>query len=177
MRLVPRVRDMKFSLAVLLAAAGALAGCAALDNAQSSDSDPAKPLLRLTNEVWNAGDYAVTPQVVARDATLHIGDKTLVSSQAFADLARMWRIAFPDLHVTVEDVIVQGDKVAMRLTFKGRQTGPFLGHGATGKHISVTDTIVCQIEDAMLKNCWQGGDEYALRRQLGFVMPASPAAH
>ena len=133
-------------------------------------SDAAKPLVRFIEEVWNKGDYSVIPQVVAPGARLHYRDYT---STEVESVVKLWRTAFPDFHFKIEEVIVQGDKVAARLPFTGTQRGEFWGQAPTGRRINVTETLLCHVKNGQLSECWEDWDEYGMRMQLGLI----PAPH
>ena len=60
----------------------------------------------------------------------------------------MFRVAFPEIHVAVEDVITDGDKVVVRLTFSGTHTSPLMGIPPTGKFVTITGIAIDRIETA-----------------------------
>ena len=78
---------------------------------------------------------------------------------------------FPDLHVTIEDMIAEGDKVVARLTASGTQQGAFLGIPSTGKHATISDIEVVRIVNGKFVEIWVQADFLGLLQQLG-VVPA-----
>ncbi|HEV2238818.1 MAG TPA: ester cyclase [Ktedonobacterales bacterium] len=79
--------------------------------------------------------------------------------------------AFSDLRITVSEMIVDGDKVAYRLTFSGTHTGEFMGIPATGKRVTVTETHIDQIADGKIVRHDGDWDQLGMLQQLG-VVPA-----
>src|SRR5579884_4157706 len=75
--------------------------------------------------------------------------------------------AFPDLRFTVEDVIAQGDKLAVRLTAQGRHQGPFMGVPATGKPVVYKLVEVVRVSGGLIVERWGVADWMSLLVQLG----------
>ena len=82
-----------------------------------------------------------------------------------------FRNAFPDLQVTVGEMIAEGDKVAYRLTVTGAHTGEFMGIPATGKRVTFTETHIDQLANGQLVRHDGDSDQLGLLQQLG-VIPA-----
>jgi predicted ester cyclase len=146
-----------------------LAGCgflfATLSFGQQS-SETAQPVVRFIEEVWNQGNTAALQQIAVPHAKFHYRDITFTDIDA---VVKRWRTGFPDFHFTIEDTIVEGDKVAMRMIFTGTQQGTFWGNPPSGRKISVTQTGVCTVSSGKLKECWEDWDEYGMRIQLGLL--------
>lgn len=79
--------------------------------------------------------------------------------------------AFPDLKMTLEDLIAEGDKVAYRITVTGTNTGEFMGIPATGKRATITETHIDQIIDGKIVRHDGDWDQLGMLQQLG-VIPA-----
>lgn len=93
---------------------------------------------------------------------------------AFQQFIGMWLQAFPDAHVTIEDAIADGDKVAVRTTFCGTHQGELMGVPPTGRQVTVTSLNLFRIEDGRAVEQWVNSDDLGMMQQLG-VIPA-PAA-
>ena len=89
--------------------------------------------------------------------------------QGMKDMASMFRAAFPDLKVSVEDMIAEGDKVAGRITFAGTNTGEFMGSPATNKAISIEEIHIVRIVGGKMVEHWGLADEMGMMTQLGLV--------
>ena len=81
----------------------------------------------------------------------------------------MMRSAFPDLHLTIEDMIAEGDKVAMRSSWNGTHQGEFMGIPATGRRVTVSQIDISRIADGRMVEHWGQLDALGLMQQLGVV--------
>jgi steroid delta-isomerase-like uncharacterized protein len=77
--------------------------------------------------------------------------------------------ALPDMHVVVEDLIAEGDKVVSRLTIRGTLQGDFLGIPPTGKQVSVTGIGIDRIENDKFVESWGNFDALGLMQELGAI--------
>ena len=82
--------------------------------------------------------------------------------------------AFPDLHVTIEDLIAEGEKVVARNTVTGTHTGEYLGLAPTGKFISYNEIFICRFANGKIAETWGSVDVLSQLRQLG-ALPAGPS--
>ena len=78
--------------------------------------------------------------------------------------------AFPDLRVTVEDLIAEGDKVVARDTVTGTHRGEYMGIAPTGKSITYNEIFIVRLEDGRIAETWGVVDVLSQLRQLG-AMP------
>jgi len=123
-------------------------------------------------EAINTGNVGLLEKFVAPDYIEH--SEGFQGVEAFAQQITAFRGAFPDLHVSVEDVLADGDRFASRTTVTGTHTGDLMGMPATGKHISVEAVDLGRIENGQAKERWGGLNMYSLLVQLG-VIPAPQA--
>jgi len=79
--------------------------------------------------------------------------------------------ALPDLHVAIEDMIAEGDKVVARYTSHGTQTGGLMGIPATGKSFTTTAIDILRFKDGKIVEHWLESDQLGMMQQLG-VIPA-----
>lgn len=77
--------------------------------------------------------------------------------------------AFPDYGVTVEDVLVDGDKVCLRITNRGTNTGPLFGREPTGKAATWTTMTILRMEGDRIAERWGVIDRLGLLQQLGLI--------
>jgi predicted ester cyclase len=87
----------------------------------------------------------------------------------------MLRQAFPDGGVVIEDIIAEGDKVAVRFSFHGAHQGEFMGIPPTGKQVIVSGMDINRIVEGKLIERWAVFDMLSLLQQLG-VMPTPEQA-
>jgi steroid delta-isomerase-like uncharacterized protein len=125
---------------------------------------------RWVEEGWNKGNPAVIDQLYAPDYIQHEPPpETVNSSDALKQYASMLLTAFPDLHLTIEDLIAEGDKVVWRLNSKGTHKGPFMGIPATGKIGSITGIVIFRLENSRIMEGWVNIDTLGLLQQLGVI--------
>jgi len=72
----------------------------------------------------------------------------------------------PDLHVTIHDIVEEGDRVAVRASWTGTHTGLFFGIPPTGKRFTMKGMVFWRIEDGKIRERWATLDQLDLRRQL-----------
>jgi predicted ester cyclase len=133
---------------------------------------PAQVARWVVEDVWNKGDFRIADQMFTSDAVLHFrGQNIPLTREVGLGIVRNWRTAFPDFHFTLEDMIVDGNKVALRIPFTGTHQGRFLGLDPTGKKINVTEILILRLEGDKIAEMWEDYDEYGMRIQLGLVKP------
>jgi predicted ester cyclase len=81
------------------------------------------------------------------------------------------RSAFPDLRMTVEEIVGAGDKVWARLRCRGTQTGPLMGLPPTGRSIDTMALEVCRFANGKVVEHWGVPDRFAALAQLGHLPP------
>ena len=81
------------------------------------------------------------------------------------------RRGFPDIHVTVEDTVAEGDRVVTRNTWRGTHLGEFNGIPATGNRVEITGIVIWRIENGMIAERWATIDTLSLLGQLGVMGP------
>jgi uncharacterized protein (TIGR02246 family) len=121
---------------------------------------------RYWDEVVNQGKVGVLDEIFAADYVQHhVGvPPGLAGIKAFVN---MMSAAFPDQHATIEDILVEGDRVMTRTTVRATHTGPFRDIAPTGRPVSVEVIDIWRVEDGKLKEHWGVFDNLAFLRQLG----------
>jgi len=124
-------------------------------------------LRRVIEEGFNKGNFAALDSLIAPNYVEHqFGLKTTL--QGFKDDIRFLRTAFPDLHLSIEDEVADGDKVWIRMTAQGTNLGPFMGP-PTLKPMTITVIDVCRFEDGKIVEHWGVPDRFAVMAQLGLL--------
>jgi steroid delta-isomerase-like uncharacterized protein len=122
---------------------------------------------RMTEEVFNKGNVAAAEEFVAPTVVIHRADTPDSKGlDGFKQAVSALRTAFPDLHLTIEDMISEGDKVAIRFTYHGTQKGEFRGVAASGKEMRWTTIIIDHIANGKIQEVWTLSD---LGRQLSLI--------
>jgi steroid delta-isomerase-like uncharacterized protein len=128
---------------------------------------------RQVREAWNEGNLAVLHELMAPNLIYHgLPPGMAPGLQGFKQLISMNHDAFPDIRVTIEDIIAEGDKVAVRWTWSGTHKGAYMGIQPTGKHVTVNGMSIHRIEDGMIVENWHEMNMLDLMQQLGVAQPA-----
>jgi len=77
--------------------------------------------------------------------------------------------AFPDVHVTLDDTVVEGDRVAVRFTLGGTHKGEFMGSPPTSKKVTIREIGIIRIVGGKFVESWMRYDTLGLMQQLGLV--------
>ena len=156
---------------------GASAGAQATPTTACQDSTPeqnAELVRRYFEEVYNSGRLDQVDELLADDFGRSNAANPHENEPGNDDDVRRvqaWLDAFPDLHITVDDLFATGDRVAVRSTWTGTQRGPLAQFGAPGtdRRAEWGATIVYRVECGELKENWVTMDFLSLFRQLGIV--------
>jgi steroid delta-isomerase-like uncharacterized protein len=140
---------------------------------QSALAENKALIRRWFEQVWNRGRADAIDEMWAADAVAHgVSDgpgKTMKGPADFKPFHSIFRGAFPDLEVSVEDAIAEGDMVAARCRVRGRHTGDHLGVAATGAPVEFTGMVFARIKDGKLVEAWNNFDFLAMNKQIGIV--------
>lgn len=129
---------------------------------------------RLIEEGWNQGQVAVFDELCASDWIHHDPSQPHVRTREdFKRNVTQTRSAFPDLHFTIEDLIAEGEQVALRWMRLGTHTGDFVTPTmhlpATGKQVSVTGITIFRVASGKVVETWNQSDRLGLYQQLGLI--------
>jgi steroid delta-isomerase-like uncharacterized protein len=121
---------------------------------------------RLVEEVYNRGDVRLLSELVAAGHVGHeaIGDH--YGPEGVQVVVLELRAAFPDLRVTLEDLVAEGDRVVRRFTLRGAHAGPFQGIPPSGQRVAVGGIGIDRLADGKLAESWVSLDALALLRQV-----------
>ena len=131
-------------------------------------SEQNKALLeRYIEEVWHKENPGALDAFLAPDYQRHRSPHAPPLNLADQkQLLKGFRAAFPDIAITVEDVIAEGDKIAFRSTMHGTHQGEILGIAPTGRAVTFSLLDIIRIQDGKIAEQWGGPDLYDLARQL-----------
>jgi steroid delta-isomerase-like uncharacterized protein len=150
--------------------------------AAAGGADPAlaanKALVRrVYDEVLNGRRLDLADALVAPDFVNHLGpNPDLRGPESLKAVARPLFEGFPDLHFRVEDVLAEGDRVALRWTMTGTNSGPFRGFPPTGRPVRVPAVVLYRVQDGRLAEFWPLVDLLGLLTQLGRGPQLQPPA-
>jgi predicted ester cyclase len=122
---------------------------------------------RYVDELWNDLRYGVIDQVLAPDVLAHAPDGTEErGSQRFRQLIPSIRKAFPDLHLTIDEMLAEGDRVALRLRIRGTHEGDFAGIAPTHRRVDAAEWFFVRLSGGRIVEYWYLRDQDRLLRQL-----------
>ena len=133
-----------------------------------------KELVRRSNdEIWGDGNLALIDDYVADDYVEHntAYPDPIQGPEGYKENVRMVRAAFPDMDVTTEDLIAEGDKVVARYTITGTHEGAFMGMEPTGETVAVEGISIGRLEDGQVVEGWSNIDVLGMLQQLGAIDP------
>ena len=124
----------------------------------------------------NAGDLDGFGAMLADDFVEHEETPGLAPTKdGVLEFFRMYRAAFPNLHMEPQDVLASGDKVTARVRATGTHEGEFMGMPPTGKNIDVELIDIIRFdEDGLACEHWGVSDSLSMMQQLGAIPAVAP---
>ncbi len=126
-----------------------------------------KVLVRRIYELLNRKEFDASYKYFAPEFVFHSpdGDWSLVQVRQFDTI---FYAAFPDMSVTIEDMVAEGDKVSVRVTYRGTHQREFMGIAPTGNKLNITNANTLRITDGKFVEGWNVTD-LRLMEQLGVI--------
>lgn len=138
--------------------------------AQPQDVGPErnKEIVRLyIDGLWNNLQYELIEQVLDSDVVAHAADGTEeVGRERFRQVIPSIRNALPDLHLAIEEMVAEGDRVAVRLRATGTHKGELFGIAPFGRVLDVPEWFFFQLSDGKIVEYWYLRDHALIQRQL-----------
>lgn len=126
----------------------------------------------VTDEGLNKGNVDFVDEVFSADYVVHApGLPFSRGPEAFKKAVGLWRAAFPDFRMTIEDMIGEGDKVVCQFTTTGTHRGPLLGLAPTGKTFTVSGADVHRVVGGKVLESWISDDVPRILMQIGAMQP------
>jgi predicted ester cyclase len=119
---------------------------------------------RFFEEVWNQQKPEVIDEIFA--PTVLFNGRP-VARDVLKQMVAGRRATFPDIRVTVEDQVAEGDKVSTRRTWEATHQGPYRGVAATGKRVTWSQISIVRFENGKVVEDWATADEVSILQQLG----------
>ncbi len=132
---------------------------------------------RLFEEVWNKGNLAVADELFADNYSHHDSSTPEFGRGPESEKKRatLYRTAFPDVRLTVEDIIAEGETVTARWSCKGTHKGGLSGIAPTGKQFTISGISVARFTNGKMIEGWVNWDALGLMQQLGIVAEVGKA--
>ncbi len=144
--------------------------------ATTGPASQAEASRRMLEEGFNEGKLDLTEQLVSPDAVNHDPSeparmRALRGPEVFKRTVTMYRTAFPDVRMIVDDVIAADDKVVLRWHSDGTHRRDLEGLAPTAARVSVTGISIDRWKDGKVVESWSEWDNLGLARQLGAAPP------
>ena len=159
------VRLLGFSV---LLSVGVLIACGGSDTSVAEETK--KLVSRFVEEFKNKANHDIVDELLATDFVHHLKDPGLPPGrEAMKLLGQSIAAGFPDVQVTVEDLLADGDKVIERTTARATHSGEFNGIPPTGKQVAWTEIHIHRLQDGKIVELWSEIDLLGLLIQLGAI--------
>lgn len=126
---------------------------------------------RFYDEVMNKGNMKAIDELVADDFVEHyLPDPNFpANKEGLKQGMAMFRTAFPDLQITIVDIVAKGDKVWVYNLMRGTNKGEMMGMPATGKKIEVNGFDIVRFVNGKAVEHWGLNDDFKMMQQLGMI--------
>ncbi len=123
---------------------------------------------RLIEELFNTGNQEIADEVLAAEYVDHSPSHPgLPGPENLKRAVSEWRVAFPDTRNVIEDIVAEGDKVAVRWTTHATHQGEFMGIAATGNLIALTSFGIFRLSGGKIVESWDTFNVVEMMQQLG----------
>lgn len=130
---------------------------------------------RFLEEAFNEGNLDVADELFTSDSVLH--DPSLPEEmrgpEGVKGYVQMYRSAFPDTNITVEDQLAEGERVVTRWTGRGTHQGELIGIPASGNQVEVSGITISRFEGGKIAEDWTNYDTLGMMQQIGAI-PEEP---
>ena len=124
-------------------------------------------LRRFTGEIFNNGNLDILPELMTTNVVLHSAVGTDIQSlDGIKQFCMSTKVAFPDWHEDIENLIAEGDMVVAKCAESGTFKHEFMGLAPTGKTYSVKGVLLVRYEGSKIAEIWSYYDMLSLCRQL-----------
>ena len=127
---------------------------------------------RALEEIFSAqGDLDVADELIAPNYIGHdpVSPEDVHGPEGVKEFASMYRNAFPDVQMSVEDQIAEGDMVATRWIASGTHQGDMMGIAPSGNRVTVSGTSIERIVDGKIEETWDNYDALGMMQQIGAI--------
>jgi steroid delta-isomerase-like uncharacterized protein len=130
-----------------------------------------KAIVRRFWGVWEQGNVDLVDELLPPDYVNHTpaSPDQPTGPEGVKGVVAMFRSAMPDLRVIVEDMIAEGDKVAVRYTLEGTHEGELFGDPPTGQRLSIKSISVERVSEGKIREHWRITDTLDMMQQLGVI--------
>jgi steroid delta-isomerase-like uncharacterized protein len=124
---------------------------------------------RFWEEVWNKKNLKIVDELLPDNVVIHNFGAVVEGREAWRQSFTPFFTAFPDLKLTVELTIIEGDRMAVRWAATGTHTGDFRGIAPTGKQINIAGVAIYRVAEGKIVEGWSQPDTLGLLQQIGAI--------
>jgi steroid delta-isomerase-like uncharacterized protein len=138
---------------------------------KNMSAEESKAIVRRFWGVWEEGNIDLVDELLAPDYINHTPatPDQPTGPEGVKGVVAMFRSGMPDLRVVIEDMIAEGDKVAVRYTLEGIHEGDLFGVPPTGQRLSIKSISVERVSDGKIREHWRVTDSLDMMQQLGVI--------
>jgi steroid delta-isomerase-like uncharacterized protein len=138
---------------------------------KNMSAEESKAIVRRFWGVWEEGNIDLVDELLAPDYINHTPatPDQPTGPEGVKAVVAMFRSGMPDLRVVIEDMIAEGDKVAVRYTLEGIHEGDLFGVPPTGQRLSIKSISVERVSDGKIREHWRVTDSLDMMQQLGVI--------
>ena len=130
-------------------------------------------LRRWFDEVWNNGRAEVIEELFDENGIAHgLSDdpaNPIKGPRDYRPFYEVFRQAFPNIRIDIEDMVAEGDKVAARCSVRGKHEGDFMGRVATQSPVEITGMTIVRVDNGKIVEAWNNFDFMTLYKQVGHL--------
>ena len=139
--------------------------------AQAAIGEQNEALVMEWLEQWDLGNFDTANKYIGDNFVWHLpGGVDLNSAKEFVEVSEAYRTGFPDLKHLVEDTIVEGDKIVLRVIVQATQKGEFMGIPPTEKRVQMTAIVIYKLAEGKCVEGWTESDSLGFMQQLGMEL-------
>lgn len=132
-------------------------------------------VLRALDELYNQGNLELANEFYSDEYVWHnVSGPDVHGYKGMEQHVAMVRNAFPDIHITAEDMITENDKVVTRWTIVGTQKGELMGIPPTNLQVKFTGILISRIDAGKIVEDWENSDVLGLMQQMGVIPSPEP---
>jgi len=128
---------------------------------------------RWFDEVWNKGRAEAIDEMFDEYGIAHgLSDdpaNPIRGPKGFRPFHTVFREAFPNMEIVIEDMVAEGDKVAVRCSVRAKHEGEFMGRAATQAPVDFNGMTIVRINNGKIVEAWNNFDFMSLHKQVGLL--------
>jgi len=130
-------------------------------------------LRRWFDEVWNKGRDEAIEEMFDENGIAHgLSDdpaNPIKGPRGYKPFYAVFRQAFPNIVIVIEDMVAEGDKVAARCSVRAKHEGEFMGRAATQSPVEFTGITIVRIDNGKIVEAWNNFDFMTMYKQTGHL--------